>query len=1193
LEQSLTVISDIYLNLHIFHISLFDIIALGVLFTGLNFALLLLFTKSSNRIANRFLVFALLIMLLWMTRLLAIEIRLENYVPGWNHLPMQFLMALGPLLYFYVLKITRRVYKFTRRDGLHFIPLLIQQLFFIVEIRGLVLQLLIFISVLTYLFYSRLLILRFNHNRKPVFMDRSLLQYRWLQRLLTASMFFWLGGLIFIVAGYIINGIGTEISIYFPLSVLYTLLITWIVAAAYLRLQPRVETSPVIPPVPVELRQKAIELKIQVNLKKYYEDPELTLTSLARSLDLPVHELSRIINTGLKKSFSDFINQCRVREVIRKMQNPAFDHITLIGMAYDSGFNSKSTFNRIFKQFTGKSPVEYKNDLKKEFPAYKLRPHADLRRLFLQRYTTSVCSSVKLNRIYMFENYVKIAWRNFTRNKFSSFINLGGLAVGITVAMLIGLWIADELSFNKYHRNYDRIAMVMQNKTFNGTINTDATIPLPLDEAMRKNYNADFKHIVLTAWNEKHVLNAGERNLSFTGNFMSPDAPEMLTLRMVSGNSRGLADKSSLLLSVSTAKAIFGDSDPVSKVIRMDGKDIFKVTGVYEDIPGNTTFHELAFIGSIDYYLHAPGNERSLTDWGDNSLFMYVQLADNTDMATVSGKIRDIKLNSIPEEDRKFKPAIFLQPMKKWHLYSEFKNGVNTGGAIQYVWLFAIIGLFVLLLACINFMNLSTARSEKRAREVGIRKAIGSLKHQLVKQFYCESLLIAFLSFVVSVTLLWIALSWFNTIAGKQITMPLTNPLFWLACIGFTFFTGMLAGSYPALYLSSFNPVKVLKGSFKAGPSAALPRKILVVAQFTVSIVLIVCVAIVFKQVQFAKDRPIGYSRAGLVDIELTNDDLYKHFDAVKSDLLSSAAVLSVAQASGSTTGVNNNRGDIEWTGKDPAQADFFGSIRVSVEYGKTVGWQFTEGHDFAVGNKADSLSVVLNEAAAAYMGFKQAAGKIIHVGQKELTVIGVVKNIVMESPYEPVKQTIFYLGKGPFADILIRLNPQLGAHKAIDEVAAVCKIYSPSVPFSYRFADDEYAKKFTIEERIGKLAAAFAVLAIFISCMGLFGMASFMAEQRVKEIGIRKILGASVFGLWRLMSKDFMVLIVISFLIAAPLGFIFMQHWLLQYSYRTGISGWIFAVTAAGALLITLLTVSYQTIRAALANPVKSLRSE
>jgi ABC-type antimicrobial peptide transport system permease subunit len=793
----------------------------------------------------------------------------------------------------------------------------------------------------------------------------------------------------------------------------------------------------------------------------------------------------------------------------------------------------------------------------------------------------------------MIKNYFKIAWRNLVKNRTSSFINIGGLAVGMAVAMMIGLWIWDELSFDKYHQNYDRIAIAMQRETFNGTVNTGSAISLPLDAELHKSYSSDFKHIALSSWTEKHILNVADKNIAYQGNFMGDEAPEIFSLKMLGGTRSGLKDRSSLMISQSVAKALFGDADPVNKMIRMDNKDAFKVSGVYQDLPNNTTLHDVAFIGPWEYYINAPGNQRSLTDWGDNSLFMYVQLADNADMAKVSAKIKDIKLNHMSREDVKFKPVIFLQPMSKWHLYSEFKNGVNTGGGIQYVWLFGIIGVFVLLLACINFMNLSTARSEKRAKEVGIRKAVGSLRGQLIKQFFCESFLIAALAFAFSLLLVELAMPWFNGVANKEMTVLWGNPLFWAASIGFTLFTGIIAGSYPALYLSSFNPVKVLKGTFKAGRFSALPRKILVVMQFTVSVILIIGTIIVFKQIQFAKNRPVGYSRDGLVNIEVTNNDLHKHFDAFRTDLVKSGAALEVAESSSSTTGVNNNRGDISWKAKDPAMVVFFGNINVTTGYGKTVGWQFTDGRDFSSQFIADSSAVVLNQTAVKYMGLKNPVGEIVHVGKKDLTVIGVVKDMVMESPYDPVKQTIFRIGRGALDDILIKINPNMSAHEALDKIAAVCKIYSPSVPFSYRFADDAYTRKFANEERVGKLASSFAILAIFISCIGLFGMASFMAEQKVKEIGVRKVLGATVFSLWQLMSKEFVLLVIVSLLIAVPVAYNFMHNWLQNYAYRTALSWWVFTATAAGAILITLLTVSYQSIKAAVANPVKSLRSE
>ncbi|WP_214071766.1 ABC transporter permease [Mucilaginibacter sp. dw_454] len=793
----------------------------------------------------------------------------------------------------------------------------------------------------------------------------------------------------------------------------------------------------------------------------------------------------------------------------------------------------------------------------------------------------------------MIKNYFKIAWRNLIKNKVSAMINIGGLAIGMAVAMLIGLWIYDELTFDQYHDNYDRVAQVMQHETFSGSINTGTAVSLPVEAELRKSYGADFKHIALSSWPEKHVFSTGDKNISYEGRFMGDEAPAIFSLRMLNGSASGLKDPSAILLSQTAAAAMFGITNAVGKVIKIDNKAVFKVAGVYEDLPENTTLHGMAYMGSWDYYIHAPGNERSPTNWGDNSLFVFVQLADQANLAALSAKIADIKLRNMPLEDKKFKPVIFLQPMAKWHLYSDFKDGINTGGAIQYVWLFGLIGVFILILACINFMNLSTARSERRAKEVGIRKAVGSLRGQLIKQFYCESLLTAAIAFVFSILLAVLAMPWFNDIAGKHLTLLWSNPLFWVTGIGFALFTGVIAGSYPALYLSSFNPIKVLKGNFKAGRAAALPRRILVVGQFTVSMLLIIGTIVVYQQIQFARNRPVGYNRNGLVNIEVTNDDLHRQFAAFSDDLLKSGAVSAVAESSSPVTAVNNNRGDISWQGKDPAMAAFFGNIHISMGYGKAVGWRFTAGRDFSTQTMTDSSAIVLNQTAVKTMSLSNPVGQIIQVGKRSLTVIGVIKDMVMESPYEEVKPMLFAIGRGPLEDVIIRINPATSTHRALTKIAAICKTYSPSVPFSYRFADDDYAKKFGNEERVGKLADSFALLAILISCIGLFGMASYTVEQRVKEIGVRKVLGASVFKLWSTMSTDFVRPVVIAILVATPLAYYLMYRWLQHYAYHTTLSWWIFAATALGSVLLTLITVSYQSIKTAVANPVRSLRSE
>ena len=795
----------------------------------------------------------------------------------------------------------------------------------------------------------------------------------------------------------------------------------------------------------------------------------------------------------------------------------------------------------------------------------------------------------------MIANNLKITWRNLIKNKFSSFVNVGGLSVGMAVAMLIGLWIWDELSFNKYHSNYDRIANVMEQGTYNGTVNTGGVIPLPLEAEMRLSYGNDFKHIVMSTIPWNHILSVGDKRISYTGAYIGNEAPEMFTLKMIAGNRSGLSSPSSMLISQSVGKALFGDADPIGQLIKIDNNPSFKVSGVYEDLPRNSSLHEVTFMAPWEYFRTSQDwlVNRAAYDWNDNFLLMYVQLADGTDMLKVSEKIKYVKRTRVSNDQAQFNPLIILHPMSKWHLYSRFTNGINTGGAIEYVWLFGIIGIFVLILACINFMNLSTARSEKRAKDTGIRKAIGSRRSQLMSQFFCESLFVALLAFSISMVMVELALPVFNEVAYKQMHILWSNPLFWLAGIGFTLFTGLLAGSYPALYLSSFQPVDVLKGTFKAGRLASAPRQVLVVLQFTVSVVLIIGTLIIVEQIQFAKNRPVGYSREGLVNIEITVPDLHNHFATVRAELMKSGVIVEAAESSSPATGVNNNRNDVDWKGKDPAITSSFAYVRVTTEYGKTVGWQFLKGRDFSTEFRTDSTAVILNEAAVKYMGLRNPLGETIRVGRRDLNVIGIIKDMVMESPYEPVKQAIFNITRDDYGYLNIRINPGRSAHEALSKIDAVCKTYSPSEPLSYKFADDEYAKKFADEERIGKLTGFFALLAISISCIGLFGMASFMAEQRVKEIGVRKVMGASVFGLWRLLSRDFVILVIISLLIAMPIAYSFMNGWLQHYKYHTELSWWIFAVTAVGAIVITLLTVSYQSITAALANPVKSLRQE
>jgi len=795
----------------------------------------------------------------------------------------------------------------------------------------------------------------------------------------------------------------------------------------------------------------------------------------------------------------------------------------------------------------------------------------------------------------MIRNFFKIAVRNLIKNKGYSFINIMGLAAGMAVAILIGLWAWDELSYNKYHAHYDRIAQVWQHNIYNGQIGSQVSNPYLMADEIRNNFGGDFKYVLQSSWTSSHILTHGEKKFSKEGNYFEPAVADMLSLNIIRGSRDGLKDPHSILISASIAKLYFGDQDPMNQMMRIDNKEDVKVTGVYEDLPHNSSFRDMAYILPWELYLTMnPWIGKMDNPWGSNFTQTFVQIADHANMDEVSAKIKDVKYNKLSsDDDRKYRPVVFLHPMRKWALYSEFKNGVNTGGRIEFVWLFGIIGLFVLLLACINFMNLSTARSERRAKEVGIRKSIGSVRGQLIAQFFSESLLVSFLAFSLALLLVQLALPTFNEIADKKLSILWLNPVFWIVGIAFTLFTGLIAGSYPALYLSSFQPVKVLKGTFRVGRFASIPRKVLVVLQFTVSVTLIIGTIIVFRQIQFAKDRPIGYDRNALISMYMATEDIHKHFDAIRTELKNSGAVAEMAESGSPTTSVWNTNGGFRWEGKDPDLAVDFPNNRVTHEYGKTVGWQFKEGRDFSRDHATDTAAFVINETAAKFLGFKESVGEVLTWNDRPFTIIGVIKDMIVESPYEPVRPSLFHLSNDPGNVILVKLNPAMGAKEALGKIERIFKTYNPESPFEYDFVDKEYARKFGDEERVGKLATSFAVLAIFISCLGIFGLASFTAEQRTKEIGVRKVLGASVASVWQMLSKDFVVLVIISCFISIPVSYFSLHAWLLKYNYHTTIAWWIFLASAAGALAITLATVSYQAVRAARENPVKSLRTE
>jgi ABC-type antimicrobial peptide transport system permease subunit len=791
----------------------------------------------------------------------------------------------------------------------------------------------------------------------------------------------------------------------------------------------------------------------------------------------------------------------------------------------------------------------------------------------------------------MVKNYFKTAWRNLKKSKVYSFINIGGLAIGMSVAMIIGLWVWDELSFDKVHNNYDRIAQAWQFVKFDVEKSAYNSMPIPLAEELRTKY-ADFEAVSVSTYNRDVILTSGEKKIMRMGMFVEQDFPKMMTLKMRSGVYNALSDMHSIFISQSLAEALFATENPVNKIIRLNNKANVKIAGVYEDFPGNSSFKDVFFLASWQLFTTMDDYAKYASDqWDENSFQIFVQLKEGVDINKLSAKIKDIRMKR--DNPPGYKPEFFLHPMSKWHLHGDFQNGVNTGGLIKIVRLFGFAGIFILLLACINFMNLSTARSEKRAKEVGIRKTLGSMRSQLVRQFFSESLLVSFIALLLCLIIAQLLLPFFNKIADKNMSILWTNPIFWLSAIAFCLLAGLIAGSYPALYLSSFRPVKVLKGSFKAGRLASLPRKILVVFQFTISVALIIGTIVVSRQINFAKQRPTGYDNNGLIEVAMNTPDLKGHYEAIRADLLNTGAVAAVSESMGYIVSDYGGTTNISWKGKLPDARPLIMRNAITHDFGKTIGWKIIEGRDFSEKFPTDTSAMILNQTAVQLMGFKDPLNEIVKVAGKDYRVIAVVDNIIKGSPFESVKPSFFTINPGAVNVINIRLSAQSTVSNALNKIENVFKKYNPTAPFEYKFADDQYAAKFALEERIAKLAGFFAVLAIFISCLGLFGLASFVAEQRTKEIGIRKVLGATIINVWQLLSKEFLLLVFISLLIASPVAWYIMHNWLENYQYRVDLSLWVFVIAACSALFITILTVSFHAIKAAIANPVKSLRTE
>ncbi|PUZ29877.1 ABC transporter permease [Chitinophaga parva] len=792
----------------------------------------------------------------------------------------------------------------------------------------------------------------------------------------------------------------------------------------------------------------------------------------------------------------------------------------------------------------------------------------------------------------MLRSFFKIASRNLLRNKGFSLINITGLAIGMAATILILLWIQSEISYDQFHANKNRIYEVWNRVPFNGKLTAWNAASAPLGPVLEKDL-PEVDRVVRVMYDNSLQLSVGDKKLIKTGNVVDTGFLQMFTFPMLEGNpATALNDVHAIVLTQSTARALFGDTDAMGKMVWVDNKHSMTVTGILKGPPANSRFN-------FEYLLPRSSfkyREGADLGWNDNSTPTYVMLKPNASFDAATRKIRTLK-QRYSDEARTLNWELFLYPLERWRLYSTFTNGVeDNSGRITFVKLFGIIAGLILLVACINFMNLSTARSEKRAKEVGIRKVVGAHKNSLVGQFIGESILLAFLAGILAIIIVQVSLPAYNQLTFKHLFLDFTDGYALLAFVGFILFTGLLAGSYPAFYLSSFQPVKVLKGTFYKANALLAPRKALVVLQFTFAIILIICTIVVKQQIDYAISRNTGYNKDRLIYQAMTGD-IPRNYALIKQELLSSGIAVSVTRTNAPLTERRSDGWGQNWEGKDPNDKTSFDRYMADEGLGATAGLHFIQGRDLDLQHyPTDSTGLIINESSLKVMKFKDPIGKTVEDLGTRWHIVGVIKDFILTNPYEPTRPILICGAKSSFMAfnvIHIKLNGNHGTMENLGRMAAIFNKYNPGYTFDPKFVDAEYAKKFDDEKTQGKLAALFAGLTIFISCLGLFGLATYMAENRIKEIGVRKVLGASVANIATLLSKDFVKLVLISLLLAAPVAWWGMHKWLEGYTYRVGIAWWVFALAGLLSVTIALLTVSYQAIKAAVADPVKSLRNE
>jgi len=787
----------------------------------------------------------------------------------------------------------------------------------------------------------------------------------------------------------------------------------------------------------------------------------------------------------------------------------------------------------------------------------------------------------------MIKNYFLTAWRNIKHHKSFSLINILGLGMGVACSLLIFLWVQDERSYDGFQANGDRLYKVMLHtikKSGDISGSMDAS-PGRLAETMKQQL-PEIQYASTVIWPEKHAVRVGEKATREACRYVDSDFLSMFSFPLLQGDPKtAMTAPDNIVISQDMAAKYFGNENAMGKTIRIDNKKDYRVSGVVENIPFNSSIRFDVLLPLKDCF---DDNPWMVSGWDSYGPPTYVMLRPGASMEAVNAKIKDF----IKQQDSKVTDKLMtLQPYKDTYLYSHFTKGVADGGRIEYVRLFSIVAIFILLIACINFMNLATARSIKRAREVGVRKVVGAGKGYLFAQFMAEALLTTLLAVVIAVGISMLALPWFNTLTGKQLSLHFGSPSFLLLLLGLTLATGFIAGSYPALFLASLRPTAVLKGTLKFKDGATLFRKGLVVFQFTLSIALIVCTVIVYRQMQYVQNKNLGLNRENVIYLPLQGIKVTQ-YTTFRNELLAQGNIENISRASSTPTGLGFYTDAVSWPGKDPQRKASFGDMSIDYDFVPTMKIAMKEGRNFSRAYGDDSSNFIFNEEGIKSMNMQNPVGQTITWQGRKGIIIGVVKDFHFTSLHSSIKPLLLHFRTGGGGLGIVKTvagkTPQ-----ALANLEKTWKKFNSEAPFDCFFADDAYKRDYKSEIMVSRLSNAFAFLAIFISCLGLFGLAMFLAEQRTKEIGIRKVLGAGVSQVVTMLSKDFVALILVSAVIASPIAWWAMNNWLKSFNYRAPIGWWIFPLAAVLALVIALCTISFQAVKAAMANPVKSLRSE